>query len=124
MEMLPPNLPTKSAKLQKYWMSPKADLLELGGVIHEQWARLFLNLDIAEPMPQDGGVNAKQLLLDQDWIRIAPASGLQGFSIELGLNKQLSQVQHARLLWLAEQAGAEFIVREANGKMQQIWHST
>lgn len=39
MEVNPPTRPTNSTTLQKYWMSAEAELFELDGFIHEQWAR-------------------------------------------------------------------------------------
>ena len=92
----------------------------LDGLIHEQWSRLALGLDVAAPMPQEGGVDAKQKLFDAGWVRVALQSP-DTFVIEYGGNVSLTPIQSARLIELATGAGAKNLVRDDKGKMQLIW---
>ena len=115
-----PFLPTETARLQKYWMSPDAELYELDGFIHEQWARLAIGWDVSGPMPQEGGLNAKQNLFDLGWVRVA-VQGTECFSAELQQNANLTKNQLARLLLLAKETNAKLLVRERNDRMESIW---
>jgi len=116
----PPTSQSESTRLQKYWLSPDAELYELDGFIHEQWARLAIGWDIAAPMPQEGGLNAKEKLFDLGWVRVA-VRGTESFSVELQQNASLKKNQLARLILLAKEAGAKILVRERNDRMESIW---
>lgn len=116
----PPTEESRELKFQKAWLSPSGSLHYLDGFIHEQWARLALGLDVAAPMPQEGGVNAKQKLFDAGWIRVA-LQNPNTFVIEYGENVFLTPIQSARLIELATGAGAKNLVRDDKGRMQLIW---
>jgi hypothetical protein len=116
----PPTEESRELKFQKAWLSPSGGLHYLDGFIHEQWARLALGLDVAAPMPQEGGVDAKQKLFDAGWVRVALQSP-DTFVIEYGGNVFLTPIQSARLIELATGAGAKNLVRDDKGRMQLIW---
>lgn len=102
-------------------MSPSGSLYYLDGLIHEQWARLAIGSDVAAPMPNEGGENAKKKLFDAGWIRVA----LQipdTFVVEYGGDTCLTAIQSSRLIELATVAGAKNLVRDDNDKMKLIWN--
>ncbi len=119
----PPTEQSGDLKFQKAWLSPSGSLHYLDGFIHEQWARLALGLEVAAPMPQEGGENAKQKLFDAGWVRVALQSP-DTFVVEYGGNVSLTPSQSARLIELATGAGSKNLVRDDRGRMQLIWKRT